>query len=241
MSGHSVRVRSRPHPLIFRPVTTGSPRLLEALFFRWILRRRAQDREIRRMHDSGDYPIAEIRGRDLQGLPAHHLPRPAAHRPRQRQPARRHTPGPAQPGPIRSAPALPSNRRPLAIAQQLIWRTCGSEAGSLQARPGQVGLHLPGRQPVPSGFGYAEAPACSCTAPPSGYRSRLPHRLPRSPRRTSPASAWSPTATQPADSTGHNRSAQCRHRYSSPGFCTRYVARTAGPHRSHVSFISAVP
>ena len=36
---------------------------------------------------------------------------------------------------------------------------------------------------------------------------------------------------------GHSHSAQCRHRYSSPRLCTRYAARTAGPHRSHVSFI----
>jgi Carboxypeptidase regulatory-like domain len=40
-----------------------------------------------------------------------------------------------------------------------------------------------------------------------------------------------------ADSAGHSRGAQCRHRYRSPRLCTRYAARTAGPHRSHVSFI----
>jgi hypothetical protein len=44
-----------------------------------------------------------------------------------------------------------------------------------------------------------------------------------------------------ADSAGHSRGAQCRHRYSSPRLCTRYAARTAGPHRSHVSFIWRLP
>ncbi len=42
-----------------------------------------------------------------------------------------------------------------------------------------------------------------------------------------------------ADSAARSWFAQCLHRYSSPRRSARYTARTAGPHRSHVSFISA--
>jgi hypothetical protein len=44
-----------------------------------------------------------------------------------------------------------------------------------------------------------------------------------------------------ADSAGQWRLAQCPHRKSSPARSTRYDARTAGPHRSHVWFISGLP
>jgi hypothetical protein len=55
------------------------------------------------------------------------------------------------------------------------------------------------------------------------------------------ASGCSPAGqmVQPcAKSAGHSRFAQCPHRYNSPCRSTRYTARTAGPHRSHISFIS---
>src|SRR5215467_6101199 len=53
------------------------------------------------------------------------------------------------------------------------------------------------------------------------------------------ASSLTVQMVQPcADSAGHSRLAQCLHRYSSPRRAARYTARTAGPHRSHVSFIS---
>ena len=79
----------------------------------------AQDREIRRMHDSGDYPIAEIAA-------IFKVSRPTIYRalqrttPRQRHPARRRLPRPAPPGHIRSAPALSPARRPVAITWPLI-------------------------------------------------------------------------------------------------------------------------
>lgn len=58
------------------------------------------------------------------------------------------------------------------------------------------------------------------------------------------ASACTPVGQiiQPcADSIGKWRLAQCPHRKSSPVRSTRYDARTAGPHRSHVWFISCLP
>jgi hypothetical protein len=42
-----------------------------------------------------------------------------------------------------------------------------------------------------------------------------------------------------AESAAHCWLAQCLHRYSSPCCSTRYAARTAGPHRSHASFMPA--
>jgi hypothetical protein len=42
-----------------------------------------------------------------------------------------------------------------------------------------------------------------------------------------------------AESAAHCWLAQCLHRYSSPRRSMRYAARTAGPHRSHASFMSA--
>jgi hypothetical protein len=56
------------------------------------------------------------------------------------------------------------------------------------------------------------------------------------------ATASAPTGqiVQPwAESAAHCWLAQCLHRYSSPRRSTRYAARTAGPHRSHASFIFA--
>ena len=69
----------------------------------------AQDREIRRMHVSGDYPIAEIAAIFKVSWPTIYraLQRTT---PGQRQPARRHLPRPARPGQIRSAPALSPGR-----------------------------------------------------------------------------------------------------------------------------------
>jgi hypothetical protein len=42
-----------------------------------------------------------------------------------------------------------------------------------------------------------------------------------------------------ACSAGSSRLPQCRHRYSSPVLLAQYTARTAGPHRSQVSFMQS--
>ena len=106
-------------------------------------------------------------------------------------------------------------------------------AGSGSPRPGAARIVNVAKPP-----GQAQEPSAS-------WRSRRRSRcgLPKAALACG-TSACTPVGQmiQPcADSAGQWRLAQCPHRKSSPLRSTRYDARTAGPHRSHVWFISCLP
>jgi hypothetical protein len=84
--------------------------------------------------------------------------------------------------------------------------------------------------------------SCWCPAQPEGHVSPGHDAPENSLACGATASTPAGQIVQPwAQSAAHRWLAQCLHRYSSPRRSTRYAARTAGPHRSHASFISAFP
>jgi len=77
---------------------------------------------------------------------------------------------------------------------------------------------------------------CACQRCADGSAGDLPHRYAAACWPGEPFAAG-PTVQPCARSAGLSLAAQCPHRYSWPPPAARYAARTAGPHRSHVSVI----
>jgi len=110
---------------------------------------------------------------------------------------------------------MPQRTRPWAVPR-ITCRRC-------RARTGPGGRISPGER--------SSVPLAITPAPSRGARLFVSSRRERLP-------PTGQTAQPCADSSACSWFVQCLHRYSWPRRNTRYIARTAGSHRSHVSFIS---